>query len=114
MNHSEAINVALLTLSELGCLAARRDVGLFRDHRGNPRRIGITGEADIQGTMPGGRSIAVEVKTGNATQTADQKRWQAAFEARGGLFVLARFNARVDGAETIRHAVLKATGEVAA
>ena len=105
MTHNDAVALTLITLSELGCLAARREVGLFKDLRGNPRRIGTPGEADVQGTLPWGQSVAVEVKTGNATPSADQKRWGAAFRSKGGLYILARFNATVDGRDTIRRAI---------
>ena len=92
MTHTDAVNAVLLHLSSLGCLVARREVGLFRDVRtGTPRHIGVTGEADVQGTAPpAGRSIAVEVKTGKGRLEHDQKLWRDAFLARGGLYAVAR------------------------
>jgi hypothetical protein len=106
MTHNDAVRLTLLTLSELGCLVARREVGLFFDLRGIERRIGINGEADVQGLVPGGRALAVEVKAGRcAKRSKDQIRWGARFVQLGGLYVVARFTATEDGRETIRRAV---------
>lgn len=104
MTHADAIRLTLLELSALGCMPAKRDVGLFYDERGTPRKIGIPGEADVQAVAPGGRAVAVEVKLGKATPSRDQKRWAARFSQLGGLYVLARFNDHEDGRETIRDA----------
>lgn len=104
MTHSDAVKLTLLELSALGCMAARREVGLFRDERGTPRKIGISGEADVQGIAPGGRAVGIEVKTGRASRTQQQKRWGARFTQLGGLYVVARFSEREDGRETIRAA----------
>lgn len=91
MNHSDSVNAVLLHLSTLGCLVARRDVGLFRDARGTPRHIGVKGEADVQGTAPpDGRSIAVEVKTGRGQLSLEQRKWRDAFVSRGGAYAVAR------------------------
>lgn len=114
MNHNEAINAVLLELSRLGCLAARREVGLFYDQRSifalirlvlsvrripsaaelarilSPHRIGVKGEPDTQGTTPFGKSIAVEVKTRGGRLDKPQRAWRDAFVALGGLYMVAR------------------------
>lgn len=105
MRHNEAIASARLAASEAGIKVFRRDVGLFFDRRGNQRRIGTAGEADLQGWQVGtGRAVAIEVKTGKAVRTDDQKKWGAAFEADGGLYIVARYAPGIDGDETIRSA----------
>jgi hypothetical protein len=105
MTHNDAIKTAMLTLAELGCRhIVRRDVGLFTDRQGVPRHIGVKGEADVQAVAPGGRACAVECKTGAATRTAEQRRWGASFTQSGGIYVVARFNDREDGAAAIRAA----------
>lgn len=90
MTHSDAVNAVLLHLSSLGCMVARREVGLFTDPRGYKRHIGVEGEADVQGTTPAGRSVAVEVKTGKGLLRTEQERWRDAFLARNGLYAVSR------------------------
>lgn len=91
MKHSDAVNLVLVELSSLQCLVTRRDVGMFLDTRGNHRRIGVSGEADVQGTRPpDGRSIGVEVKVGTDRPKQNQKQWATAFTSRGGLYAVVR------------------------
>lgn len=93
ISHTEAVNRALLKASELGCLVKRNEVGMFYDQRGNPRRIGVVGWPDIDGFLPdGARGLAMEIKTGSATRTIDQKRWASAFQKRGGLYIIPRYD----------------------
>lgn len=105
VSHSDAIKLAMLELSNAGCMVARRDVGLFYDKRDNARFIGIVGEADVQAVAPGGRAVAVEIKTGNARRTEQQKRWGARFTQLGGVYCVAWWNETQDGVETIRDAL---------
>lgn len=90
LTHNDALKLMLIELSRCGCMVARRDVGLFTDWRGRPRRVGVLGEADIQGVMPGGRALGVEIKTGKAEQSKQQKAWSRRFKEMGGKFILAR------------------------
>jgi hypothetical protein len=65
-------------------------------------RIGITGQADVNGilgkkvTLLSGQSITlgirveIEIKTGNARQSTEQKRWQKMIESLGGIYIVAR------------------------
>ena len=96
MTHTDALNLCLIELSSRGCMVCRREVGLFRDMRGFPRHVGTKGEADIQGIMPGGRGIAVEVKIGEDVQNPQQKKWMKRFMDTGGLFILARIVEKED------------------
>lgn len=52
-------------------------------------RFGTPGQADILGVVRG-RAIAIEVKSQRGKQRDAQKLWQRAFEAAGGLYVVAR------------------------
>lgn len=108
--HSNAVRLALIELSKHGCIVARREVGMFFDVRSikaltsfimkshrvpseselyailDPHRIGIPGEADIQGIRPpDGRGIAVEIKIAKDRQSKKQKTWAESFRARGGI-----------------------------
>lgn len=106
MNHTEAVNRARLAAAQCGLKVFPRTVGLFYDRRGTPRKIGIPGEPDLQGWQVGtGRAVAIEVKTGGAHRRGKQTPWARAFEADGGLYVLARYSGDEDGDATIRAAM---------
>jgi len=106
MTHRDAVRLAMLTLSSLGCRhVVRRDVGLFYDRRGNPRHIGVEGEADVQAVAPGGRAVGAEIKTGKAVTSKEQRRWAASFVQAGGIYVVARYSDTEDGSESIRLAL---------
>lgn len=90
--HTILVNECLLRLSALGCMVWRNQTGRARA-LDDPARIitfGLRGSADILGVAPGGRSLAVECKTGSGRQHGRQPDFQRAFVARGGLYILAR------------------------
>jgi len=105
LTHNNAVRRAIFAVQRAGGRAWRRDVGLFYDQRGTLRRIGTKGEADVQGILPGGRAIAIEVKTGNGRRTVQQRAWAAAWERLGGLYVVARYNDSTNGDDKIRAAL---------
>lgn len=53
-------------------------------------RFGLKGSADILGILQGGKLLAIEVKTGKAVQTKEQKNFQKMVTFFGGEYVLAR------------------------
>lgn len=105
LTHNDAIARALLTASKMGAMVARREVGLFYDERGYPRKVGIKGEADVQGIMKGGRALAIEIKVDKDTRKPQQEAWAKRFEELGGLYVLARYRGNENGDETIAAAI---------
>jgi hypothetical protein len=52
-------------------------------------KIGNPGAPDIMGLWRG-RFIGIEVKSGAATQSNDQKLWQKMIETYGGVYIVAR------------------------
>ena len=42
------------------------------------------------GVIAPGRAFGIEVKTAKGQQREAQKKWQAAWEKRGGIYILAR------------------------
>lgn len=73
-----------------GVLVERTNTGSAVDPRTGRRiQFGMPGAPDLRVTARG-RSIAVEVKSATGRQSPEQRRWQAAFEAAGGIYVLAR------------------------
>lgn len=75
----------------------RINVGSFRPIDGDPRRViqsAPTGTPDLLGVLrrPNGigQGLAIEVKTLKGKQRVAQAHWQTAWEARGGLYILAR------------------------
>lgn len=69
----------------------RQQCGRFRtlDGRRVVAATSIDGIADIMGVFRG-RPVAIETKTLTGAQRETQRRFQAAFERAGGLYVLAR------------------------
>jgi hypothetical protein len=108
MTHDQAVQSALLAGTRAGGRLFPRHVGLFWDMRGKKHRIGVVGEADLQGILsPGGWAFAVEVKTGKATRTDEQEAWAQMWVQMRGLYVLARYSATHDGDAVILEAVAR-------
>lgn len=97
-------NSILLAMSSAGHLVWRNQVGVFRGVHDERRvRVGIPGQGDIMAVVPltitadmvgqtVGLAVNVEVKTHRAgsRQSAQQKRWEAAWRDRGGVYLIAR------------------------
>ena len=80
-----------------GLHVERTNTGLATDMRtGRSVRFGVPGAPDIRVTMAG-RAVAIEVKSPTGRQSERQRRWQAAHEAAGGVYLLCR-----DAATTCR------------
>ena len=105
MTHTDACRIAMLVISRYGGIPLLQTVGLFTDERGNKRKIGVTGTPDVIALMPGGRFLAVEVKTGKAVQSDVQRDFEAAIRARGGDFILARFVDAATGESALAEAL---------
>jgi len=116
ISHNDAVKKALMKASSMGALVHRNEVGLFYDNRGNPRRIGVKGWPDIDGSFSVGRvthigvralPIAIEVKTSKATRTKEQKKWGDRFVSLGGVYVVARYDTdrNMDGDQDIEFAI---------
>ncbi len=94
--HTRLVNDILVELSKRPCIRVWPViVGKFRLLR-DPDiivSVGRAGQADISGliTVHGvGRRLEIEVKTGNATQTKEQKNFQAMILKLGGEYIVAR------------------------
>lgn len=80
-------------LAEIG---ARKDLRVWKANTGAVKtdgrfiRFGLPGMADITGILAGGRRLEIEVKTGSARQTTQQKNFQEMIEHFGGIYILAR------------------------
>ena len=97
-------NNALLAVGQLpDVLPMRMQSGVFRSYDDPSKivRVGQPGLADtmlivateITADMVGktiGVAVAAEIKTGKGRQSDAQRRWQAAFEKRGGIYALVR------------------------
>ena len=102
MKHSDALNRIRLALSDAGAISIPYTVGMFRAlDSERVIKVGIDGVSDVLACHRG-RFIAVEIKVGRDTQRENQRHFQAAIEAQGGIYVLARFTDTEDGIETLR------------
>jgi hypothetical protein len=52
--------------------------------------FGLNGSADILGICINGKFLAIEIKTGNAKQSKDQKAFQKMVQRFNGIYILAR------------------------
>ncbi len=71
----------------------RINVGKFRPLDGHQQRViqsAPEGTPDLLGVMTPGRAIAIEVKAPKGRQRDAQVAFQKAWEARGGIYVLAK------------------------
>lgn len=68
----------------------RQNVGGIVDGRGRYVQFGLTGCSDILGIMPGGRFLAIEVKTPKGRVSPAQDKFRRNVEGSGGLYILAR------------------------
>lgn len=72
-------------------------MGLGLGIRGNTIKFGVTGSADVLGICgPCGNFIAIEIKTGSAIQTKQQKTYQEVIEKLGALYVILRTEKDLD------------------
>ena len=72
----------------------RINVGKFRPLHGDQSRViqsAPNGTPDLLGVLgPDGRALAIEVKAATGRQRPEQVAFQRAWEARGGIYILAR------------------------
>lgn len=52
-------------------------------------RYGVIGSADISGILIGGIRVEIEVKTGQATQSDQQKNFERMIKMFGGIYIVA-------------------------
>jgi hypothetical protein len=95
-DHQRLVKLLLVAFSMPDVRVWPNVVGVFQRIKSDEMiRVGVVGSADISGIYKDGRRIEIEVKTGNAKQSKEQKKWQIMIEKFGGIFILAR---SVDGA----------------
>lgn len=59
----------------------------------NPDRVvsfGLKGSSDLVGVLKGGKILCIECKTGNATQSKDQKNFEAMIKLFGGYYFVVK------------------------
>lgn len=90
--HSALVSACISLMVMHGVYATKtHTMGVFDPATGRRRRVhGVRGWPDITGVMPGGRFIAVEVKTGRGRLTSEQAAVRSEIESRGGVYVLCR------------------------
>ena len=91
MREQDIQRLIMLALSEAGCLIWRNNVGTLKNAAGIPIKFGLcVGSSDLIGIAPGGRFLAVEIKTPTGKPTPEQTRFIEAVRARGGIAGIAR------------------------
>ena len=59
-------------------------------------QFGVSGLPDIAGILPGGRFLAVEIKTGTARLQKNQRAWKKRCDEVGGLYLTIRSVEQLD------------------
>ena len=91
MKEQDIQRLIMLALSEAGCLIWRNNTGVLKNAAGIPIKFGLcVGSSDLIGIAPGGRFLAVEIKTPTGKATPEQMRFIEAVRARGGIAGIAR------------------------
>jgi len=89
--HSRLLNEILLKIgARKDCRVWKNATGSAVSRSGSYVKFGKKGSADILGITSDGRMFCVEVKTGAAVQTKEQKAFQNMVTKMGGRYVLAR------------------------
>lgn len=102
--HSQLVEDVLLAIGGLKDVRAwKQIVGNFQRARWNDHgkvesvitvKVGVDGQADVSGIFTcacgHGDRLEMECKTGQATQNADQKRWEKMIVSRGGKYFVVR------------------------
>lgn len=89
--HSDLVNALLLALSPYGFVKKNNVALATCIHTGHLIQFGVAGEPDVELILKGsGRYCGFEVKTGNAVQRANQKRFEKMIESIGGIYIVAR------------------------
>jgi hypothetical protein len=88
-NRLQADILVALSKQNLGMFWANA-TGAGTSPSGEWIRYGLIGSSDIIGVLNSGRAIFIEVKTGKATQSPQQLKFEAAIKARNGLYFVAR------------------------
>jgi hypothetical protein len=90
MSESAILLEVLMAVSRLPeTLVWRNQTGALRNRAGRLVTFGLVGSPDIIGVMRG-RAIGIETKSASGRQSITQKRFEQAWRAAGGIYVLAR------------------------
>ncbi len=90
VEHSKLVNEILLTFG------SRPDLTLWKNATGAVKigdrflKFGMKGSPDIIGILDGGTFFGIEVKTGAAKQSPEQKLFEAMVFRRRGVYIVAR------------------------
>ena len=90
MSETGIMRDILVRITELpGAMFYRQNAGVGVTRAGTILHAGVAGCPDITGCYRG-RAVGIEVKSPTGRQSEPQRRFQAAWERAGGLYVLAR------------------------
>jgi hypothetical protein len=90
MSETEIMRDVLVAVTVIpGAMFWRNNTGVGATRGGSVIRFGLPGSPDIIGVHRG-RSVGIEVKTPTGRLSKQQCRFQQAFEAAGGIYIVAR------------------------
>jgi hypothetical protein len=90
MNETEIMRAVLVAVTAVpGPMFWRNNTGQATAQGGRVIRFGLPGSPDILGVHRG-QAVGIEVKTSTGRQSQQQLRFQVAFEAAGGTYIIVR------------------------
>jgi hypothetical protein len=89
IEHHRLLKEVLVHLSGLGYFVWSNSTGAMKT-KNRYQRYGLIGSADILGITPDGTFLALEIKTGKAVQSKQQKKFEARVKKNKGIYKVVR------------------------
>lgn len=90
MSESTILRDVMIAVSRLPeTMIWRNQTGALHDRQGRLVTFGLVGSADIIGVHKG-RALAIECKAPRGRQSVPQQRFERAWKAAGGIYIVAR------------------------
>ena len=88
-NHQNLLKKCLVHLSSVGIFSYSNNTGVVKNAN-RYQKYGFVGSPDILGIMPDGRYLGIEIKTGNAVQNKNQKKFEKKITDNNGIYWVVR------------------------
>ena len=86
-NHQNLLKKVLVHLSSVGIFCYANNTGSIKGAN-RYQQYGFPGSPDILGILPNGQYLGIEIKTGNAVQNKNQKKFKRKIDENHGMFVI--------------------------
>ena len=97
--HEEFLKKVMLKIQEMypGSVVMKNNTGVLKSEKGYYVKYGMVGSSDLICCIaPHGRFVGIEIKTGRARQSDQQKKYEKAINKAGGRYFILFDNADID------------------